>query len=279
MTDRSITIISQIEVAIGLICVCLPTMDEYLRSRKRPESNFQRPQLRMRLRSHSFLNSTRIRSQRLSTPGRTAPASYAAPGIRVERDIVITGAYSPETSLRPPSYSLQPSTFQSYTTPSTSLDRAALNTTTVLQTNEEAPPIPEKSSARFSVHRNSWGPSTTLDSYMNSATQVSESGAAIGPSPTARSNSLFQEKEWLPCISPPLFSPIPEIATPALSVSSTQNSPKVLRHSPKWNRCPRSPTRALSSPVSPVQDLLQYFQPPTMWQKRYSEHDYRHYSV
>lgn len=228
----------------------------------------------------------RLRPQRLQTAERAAPAaSHTASGIQVERDVVITGAYTPETSLRPPSYCLQPSTVGSCATPSTSLKSGVLNTTTVHEANDAAPPIPEKSNARLSIHRKSWGPTTTLTSYANSAKQTSEKGPAVRNEQEIRFVSPRGKKEWLPCFPPPLFSeirgipPIAEITTPSPSTPSTQHSPKMLRWSPRWNRWPRSPDRVPSPPLSPVEDLLQSLQPPTMWHSGYSDHDYRHYSV
>lgn len=228
----------------------------------------------------------RLRPQRLETAERAAPvASHTASGIQVERDIVITGACSPETSLRPPSYCVQPSTIGSCVTPSTSLESRALNTTTVHAANDAAPPIPEKSSARLSLHRKSWGPTTTLTSYVDSAKHDSEKDAGARYDQEPRSVSSFEGKEWLPCFPPPLFfeirrvPPLAEITTPTQSTSSTQHSPKILRWSPRWNRWPRSPTIIPSPPLSPVEDLLQSLQPPPMWQSGYSDHDYRHYSV
>lgn len=230
----------------------------------------------------------RLRPQRLKTAERAAPAaSHTVSGIQVERDIVITGAYSPERSLRPPSYCLQPSTVGSYATPSTSQESGPLNTTIVHEANDAAPPIPEKSSARLSMHRKSWGPTTTLTNYMDSTKQASEKGAAARCDQEPRFVSSFEDedKEWLPCFPPPLFSeirgvpPRAEMTTPTPSTPSTQHSPKMLRWSPRWNRWARSPTRIPSPPLSPVEDLLQSLQPPPMWQNVYSDHNYRHYSV
>lgn len=271
----------QIEIAIGLICTCLPTMDEYFQSRKNLQSNSQRLQPRMESRTRRFLKISMLRPHRPSTPERAAPAaSHAAPGIQVERNITVTGAYSPEKLLRPQSYCLQPSTIESCATPSTSLESGPPNSTTGHQTKEAAPPIPEKSSARLSIHRKSWGPATTLSSYVDS-----ENDTVTKHYPEPRYNSSLQEKEWLPCFPPPLFSevrgipPILEVITPASLTSSAQHSPRTLRLSPRWNRWPRSSTAGPSPPISPVQDLLHDFEPPPMWQIRYADQDYRHYSV
>lgn len=228
----------------------------------------------------------RLRPQRLNTPeGATPSASHAAPRIRVERDIMITGAYSPETSLRPPSYCLQRSTIVSHASPSTSLEPGTLSTTAVHQVKEAAPPIPEKSSARLSMHRKSWGPATTLSSYIDSAALPKEKGAVTKHHPQPRYKFPLQEKERLPRLPPPLFSesrgipPIPEIITPASSTSCAQRSPRTFKLSPWWNPWPSSPIIGPSPPDSPVEDLPQTLQPPPMWQSRYSDYEYRHYSV
>lgn len=250
-------------------------MDEYFQSRKSLQRNSRRPRPSMEFRTRRFLNISRLRPQRLSTPERAVPmASHAVPAIHVESDTTITGAFSLETSLCPPSYCLQPSTTESYATRFTTLS------TTEHQTNEAAPPIPEKSSARLSIHRKSWGPATTLSSYTDS-----ENGTVTKHYPAPRYISSLQEKEWLPCFPPPLFSevrgipPIPEVITPASSTSSAQHSPRMLRLSPQWIHWPRSPTTGPSPPISPVQDLPHDFEPPPRWQIRYSDQDYRHYSV
>lgn len=275
---------SQIEIAIGLICTCLPTMEEYFQLRKGParDSRNSRPKLNFRIRR--ILEVRRLRPQGLKKAERAVPvASHTASSIQVEREII--GAYSPETSLRPPSYCLQRSTVRSCATPSTSLESGVLNTTTVHECNDAAPPIPEKSSARLSVHRKSWGPTTTLTTYVESAKQASEKGAAARHEQEPRSVSSFEGKKCLPCFPPPLFSeirgvpPIAEITTPTPSTPSMQHSPKMLRWSPRWNRWSRSPTRVSSPPLSPVEDLLQSLQPPPMWQSGCSDQDYRHYSV
>lgn len=277
---------SQIEIAIGLTCTCLPTMEEYFQSRKGPVSDSQHSRPKLDFRIRRILEVRRLRPQRPKTAERAAPAvSHAAPGMHVKRDIVITGAYCPETPLRPPSYCLQPSTVGSCATPSTSLESGALNTIAVHEANDAAPPIPEKSSARLSVHRKSWGPTTTLTSYVESVKQASETGAAAIYDQEPRCISPLEGKEWLPCFPPPLFSeirgvpPIAEITTPAPSTPSMQHSPKMVRWSPRWNRWPLSPTRVPSPPLSPVEDLLQSLQPPPMWQSGYLDQDYRHYSV
>lgn len=275
---RSTDTASQIEIAIGLICICLPTVDEYFQSRKNLQSNLQRPRTSMVFRTRRFLDTSRLRPQRLRAPARAGPAaSNPVPGTQVERDMAVTGAYSPETLPRPPSYHLQPSTIESCATPSTSLESGSPTFATGHQTKEAAPPIPEKSSARLSIHRKSWGPTTTLSGHMDS-----ENGTVAKHYPKLRYGSPLQEEEWLPCFPPPLFSevrgipPIPEVITPA---SSAQPSPRILRFSPRWNRWPRSPTAGPSQPMSPVQDLLHDFEAPPMWQIRYSDQDYRHYSV
>lgn len=249
-------------------------MAEYFKSRNSLQSNSQRPRPSMGFRNRRFLNISGLRRQRLSTPETIVPtASQAVPGIHVESDMTTTGTYGPETSLCPPLYCLQAATTESYATPATSLS------TTEHQTNETAPPIPEKSSARLSIHRKSWGPATTLSSYMDS-----ENGT-VTDYPGPRYNSSLQEKEWFPCFPPPLFSdfggipPIPEVITPASSNSSAQHSPRMLRLSPRWNRWPRSPTAGPSPPVSPVEDLLHDFEPLSMWQIRYLDNNHRHYSV
>lgn len=255
---------SQIELAIGLICTCLPTMDEYLKSRKSLMRDSQRSQPNMRFINHSFLNISKFRPQRLNTPESAAPAaSHAAPGIQAERDTMITGAYSPETSPRPPSYCFRPSAIISYAPSSTSLESVTLNTTAILQAKEAPPPIPEKSSARLSLQRRSWGPATTLASYMDSATQAAKTRAVEIYDPEPRFNSSLQEKEWLPCFPSPLFAevgetpPRAEAITPASSTSSAQHSPRMLRLSPHWNHWPLSPTTCPSPPMSPIQELLQ----------------------
>lgn len=117
---------------------------------------------------------------------------------KVERDIVTTGVYSPETPQRPPPYCSQPSTIESCATPSTSLESGAQNTTTVHEANDAALPIPEKSSARLSIHRKSWGPATTLTNYMDYARQDPEKGAAARCGQEPRSVSRLEGKEWLP---------------------------------------------------------------------------------
>lgn len=260
-------------------------MEEYFQSRKGPARDSQNSRPKLNFRICRILEVRRLRPQRLKTAEKAAPAtSHTASGIQVERDIVITGAYSPETPLRPPSYCFQPSTVGSCAMPSTSLESGVLSTTTVHEANDAAPPIPEKSSARLSIHRKSWGPTTTLTSYVDSAKQASEKGAAARYDQEPRFVSSSEEKEWSPYFPPPLFSeirrvPIAEITTPAPSIESTQQSPKMLRWSPRWNRWPRLPTCVPSPPLSPVEDLLQSLQPPPMWQSEYSDQDYRHYSV
>lgn len=284
MTNLSIR--RQIELAIGLICTCLPTMDRYFQSRKKPERDSQRPRPSMRFRAHRFLNSSRLQSQRLKTP-ETAPSaeSRPAPDIQVERHVTIVKAYNPGIASRPLSYCLQPSTVASSLSPSASLDPGALETNTPHQIDEEAPPIPEKSSARLSVHRKSWGPSTTLVGYVDSAMQAPERVAVERCDTEPRSNFMVQEKERLPFFPPPLFSgtqvipPIPEVITSSSSASSAQHSPRLHRWSPRWNRWPRLPINGPSPPISPNKDLSQECQPPPMWQSRYSDDDYRHYSV
>lgn len=243
----------------------------------------------MCFRTRRFLDISRLRPQRLSTPKRAEPAaSHTAPGgSRVERDVMITGAYSPETTLSPPSYCLQPSSSESFAKHSTSVQRAALDTTTtVKQVNDSAPPpIPEKSTARLSTHRKSWGPTTTVENYMDFATQAPTKSAATKYNLELRySPPLLQDKELSPCFPPPLFfedrgiPPIQEVVTPVSSNSSAQHSPGMLRWSPRWNRWPQSSTNGPSPPISPVQDLLESPKPPPMWESRYSDHYFRHYS-
>lgn len=246
----------------------------------------QRSQSNMRFRTRSFLDTSRLRHQKLNTPERAAPAaSYAAPGIRVERNIMITGEYSPEIPLRPLSYCLQPSTMVSYAAPSTSLESGTVDTTAVHQVKEAPPPIPEKSSARLSIQRKSWGPATTLASHMESATQATGNHAVEIYNPEPHSNSLLREKEWLLSFPPPLFAevrgiaPIPGAITPASSTSSAQNSPRMPRLSPRCNHWSLSPTTGPSPPMSPVQELLQSLRPPPLLQNRCSTHHYRHYSI
>lgn len=261
-------------------------MEEYLQSRKGPASGSQNSRPKLDCKIRRILEVRRLRPQRLKTAERSAPAaSHTASDIQVERDIVITGVYSPETPQRPPRYCLQPSRIESCATPSTSLESGAQNTTTVHEANDAAPPIPEKSSARLSIHRKSWGPATTLTNYMDYARQDPEKGAAARCGQEPRSVSRLEGKEWLPCFPPPLFSetrgipPVAEIKTPTPSTPSTQHSPKMLRWSPRWNRWPWSLNRVPSPPLSPVEDLLQSLQPPPMWQSVYSDQYYRHYSV
>lgn len=245
----------------------------------------QKPRPSMRFRTHRFLDSNRLQSQRLNKPEITPPAaSHPATGIQVERDVMIVKANSPGISSRPLSYCLQPSTIESSVSPSASLEPTALNTNTLHQIDEEAPPIPEKSSARLSIHRKSWGPATTLAGYVDSAMQAPERGAVERCDTEPRFNSTVQ-KEWLPCFPNSLFSgvrvnpPIPEVMTPSSSASSAQHSPRLHRWSPPWNRWPRSPINGPTPPISPNEDLVEEFQPAPVWQSRDSGGDYRHYSV
>lgn len=287
-TNRSTLITSQIEIAIGLICTCLPTINEYFQSRKRLEGHLRGPQPSMKFRTRRFLEANRLRRHRLDTPEGGAPmAPQAAPGgILVERDILIAGTYTAETSPRPPSYCLQASTMESSTASFPSPVSGVLRTNTVHQSNAVAPPIPEKSSARLSMHRNSWGPSTSFATYMDAAPQASEKGALMSCRPVFESQyaSLPGKDEFLPFFPPPLFSqardiqPIPEVTTPVSSILSAQHSPGMLRWSPRWAKWPPSPTQGSTPPISPIQDLLESLERPKLCQVGGSERDYRHYS-